>query len=208
MKSPKLFKYEEGNLILNKDEILLYDAFKKILKRDRGSEGDSQGRLKLYAFKEFTYIYMMCDYDSYCNIHGLSEEEAQIYAKKIAGLAINWEEDDEIIEAMDEYRRQQLDVSKELLIDLITTFRSFLQRVRFIRTGIEKIGRLTPVKEAQLTSTYDYMKELFDIAARAPVYIDTLNKALAAIEKQEKIGEEVRGGGNVDDSMDPTKAIS
>lgn len=208
MKPPKFFKYEDGMLILNKDEIFLYEPFKKILKRDRGSEGDAQGRLKLWAFKEFTYIYMICDYDAYPNIHGLDEEEAKLYAKKIAKLPDLWDEDDEIKDAIDEFRRLQLDAQKELIIDLITTFRSFLLRVRYIRGGIEKIGRLTTIKEAQIVSTHEYMKELFDIAARTPVYIDSLNKALVAIEKQEKVGQNVRGGGNIGDSMNPDEAIS
>lgn len=208
MKTPKFFKYENGTLILNKDEIFLYEPFKKILKRDRGSPGDTQGRLKLFAFKELTYIYLMCDYSSYCNIHGLDEDEAREYSKKTAGLPELWKEDDEIIEAMDEYSRLQLDPTKELVIDLIATFRSFLLRVRYIRQGIEKLNRLTPIKEAQLTSTYDYMKELFDIASRTPLFIENLTKALSAIEKEEKIGKRVRGGGMVEDSMNPDTAIT
>jgi len=58
------FSYYKNNLILNKPEILLHPEFATILRKDRTSEGDADGRKKLYTFKVFGYIYLMYDFRS------------------------------------------------------------------------------------------------------------------------------------------------
>ena len=49
---------------LDKEYIYTVKEFRKILERDRGSVGDSQGRRKQQARKEFSFIYNYCDYAS------------------------------------------------------------------------------------------------------------------------------------------------
>ena len=45
-------------------EALMLLPIQKIIKRDRGSKGDAQGRNKSQAKRELTYVYHMCDWQS------------------------------------------------------------------------------------------------------------------------------------------------
>ena len=59
----RLFQISENmELQLNKEWILMIKEFAEILKRDRGSPGDTQGRRKLKAMKQLTYVYLMEDF--------------------------------------------------------------------------------------------------------------------------------------------------
>lgn len=55
-----IFLIKDGLLLINKIEVRTIPAFKAILMRDKGGkvDGDYDGRLKLYAFKELMYIYL------------------------------------------------------------------------------------------------------------------------------------------------------
>lgn len=61
----RLFEIDEThNVRPNRVWIDLIPEFSIILRRDKGSKGDSQGRSKLRARKELSYIYFMCDFSS------------------------------------------------------------------------------------------------------------------------------------------------
>lgn len=56
----QLFRVE-GEYVTPHPEIRNISPFNEIIRRDRGSKGDSQGRRKLMAVKELSYIYHMED---------------------------------------------------------------------------------------------------------------------------------------------------
>jgi hypothetical protein len=61
----ELFRVTETyELELNKEWILMIPEFANILKGDKGSTGDSEGRKKLKAKKILAYIYFMIDFKS------------------------------------------------------------------------------------------------------------------------------------------------
>lgn len=61
----RLFEIDEThNVRPNKVWIDLIPEFSAILRRDKGSKGDSQGRAKLRSRKELAYIYFLCDFGS------------------------------------------------------------------------------------------------------------------------------------------------
>ncbi len=79
----ELFRITETfEVELNKEWILLIPEFANILKADKGSKGDSEGRKKALARRQFAYIYFMVDFKSpivqweYAERH----EEAKRYA--------------------------------------------------------------------------------------------------------------------------------
>lgn len=99
----KLFELGDNYLIdLNKDWISTISEFKDILRRDKGSKGDTQGRAKLQASKEFTYIFHMVDFRS--PYENFPVEERKERALADAGITEYQSEDDLIIEALAKYK--------------------------------------------------------------------------------------------------------
>lgn len=66
----KLFKYENYQLSLNSEEVLLIPEFKKLMERDRTKN-------KKKAFAEFTYIYLMLDWNSPFREYSDAEKEKE-----------------------------------------------------------------------------------------------------------------------------------
>jgi len=202
-----LFIYKDGELILDRPEILLHPELKAILSRDRGSPGDSDGRKKLQAFKEFTYIYMVCDYNSYPNQKGLSEKETHKYALDVAGLPEDWIFDKEIATAMDFYVEANESIAKELNKELLAGFKNHYKVVKRLRHETEKLldkKDLTPAEVTQLTETQNKM---LNIATELPKKYASLKDAQDLIRKEETVGEIGRGGGAILDSQDPDMRI-
>lgn len=203
----KLFLYKEGELILDRAEILIHPELKTILVRDKGSIGDSDGRKKLQAFKEFTYIYMVCDYSSYPNQHGLNEKETHKYACNVVGFKEDWIPDPELCIAMDFYVEANESIAKELNKELLASFKNHYKVVKRLRSETEKLlekQTLSSVEIAQLTDT---QSTLLKIATDLPKQFKSLQEAQDLIRKEESVGEIARGGEMVADSQDPDKAV-
>lgn len=63
----KIFQYNNanGNVELNTPEIILISEFKQLMDNERNiCEKDKEGKYKLRAFREFTYIYLALDWQS------------------------------------------------------------------------------------------------------------------------------------------------
>lgn len=83
----ELFTLDMSNkslVVINKAEVLLIPEFKRLLSRDRGSEGDADGRKKFKAIKEFTYIWYYCSFTS--PIFDWSDRDRHLEALKISTL--------------------------------------------------------------------------------------------------------------------------
>lgn len=92
MENRSLFTIDDdGNLVINKIEARDITEFRKILQRDKGSEGDYDGKKKFQAFKEFMYIYLIADPGS--TYRDLPIDERKDKAKKRAKLSEDWKED-------------------------------------------------------------------------------------------------------------------
>jgi hypothetical protein len=81
----RLFEVNDSlELQLNKEWILMIKEFAEIVRRDRGSVGDAQGRRKLKAIKQLSYVFLMEDFlspyreeDEY-NRHVLAMKETEL----------------------------------------------------------------------------------------------------------------------------------
>ena len=94
---------DDGLLIINKVEVRKIKEFRIILERDKGSKGDSEGKKKYQAFKEFMYIYLIADVKSI--YRDLPIEERKDRAKRKAELEDDWKEDSSIKDATKVYER-------------------------------------------------------------------------------------------------------
>lgn len=146
----ELFKLNEDYLVdLNREWISTIPEFNKIIRRDRGSEGDSDGRRKLQARKEFTYIYHTCDYRSQYENYTSSEK---IYeAKRNAELPDDFVPDPDLQEAINKYLelrdtesirtvrtlKQSLVVTRKILSTLVNRLQELIVEIPHADTDNE-----------------------------------------------------------------------
>ncbi len=111
----ELFKLNDDFMVdLNKEWIQLHEPFRKIYLRDKGNTSNHyKGRFKFQAQKEFTYIYLLCDYRS--NLINYSEEDRKVEAKRVSGLESSWKPDKELNDAIEHYKALQSTRSLRLL---------------------------------------------------------------------------------------------
>lgn len=97
---------------INKEWIPLIPAFANILRADKGTKGDSEGRKKLKARKQLAYIYFMEDFKS--PIYGYEENERRAEALRYVDLAPADVELDYVAEGLREYQKIQMNAARSL----------------------------------------------------------------------------------------------
>ena len=221
------FTVEGGLLVLAKEELRNIAPFKAILERDKGSDGDHDGRKKYKAFKEFYYIWYVCDVRSPGNRSGYNEKELHVYAIKESRLEDTYKPDKLIKEAILYYRGEQekMLVSSAAVSNLIKGIRMADTLCRRMTSNMEKIlqqeeeeselreerklagEQVEPVNILEMAGRTQALLAQFDqlvkIAEKTPKILSTLE----GLEKKLKIEETgvntVRGGGVKGNRADP-----
>lgn len=196
----KLFRLHNGELELDSHEILLIKEFKVLWDRDKSSK-------KKQAFKEFNYMYQLCDSCSYCNIHGLSERESISYALDITELPKTFVPDKDMLAAMARYSNLNRTPLEELHRELLSTFNNSTKIVKKLREVVTNKLEDRDLNAEDLSSLISSQKDLFTIAADVPKYIKTLNESEKLLEEQRKPEEVGRGGKAVTSSMNPDESL-
>lgn len=189
---------------LNKTWISTIKEFKILLKRDRGSEGDVDGRKKLQAIREFTFIYHFCDYKSkFANYDEDSKrKECLINADLPPDLDIT--KDKEFGDAIIKYKELQETPELKLLNELKEGIHTAHKVVRKIRVNLEStLGsisldeledednkkRIDPIQK--LTSS---LKSLMNIQETLPRTLKSINELENEVKKQLEDTSGLRGG--------------
>src|SRR5678815_2146467 len=109
----RLFEIDEASqsVMLNKPWIYLIPEFDVLLKRDKGSPGDTQARRKLKATREFTYIYFFKDFSS--PLRDWETKERHDEALRYASLT-DKDIDDKVKEAIEMYEKLMQHASRSL----------------------------------------------------------------------------------------------
>ena len=177
-------------LTLN-DELYAYPApeayhiqeFAILIRRDRGSSGDSQGRKKLRASKELAYIYNMVNYKSPYVQHFPDEKLRQIKVK----LAIFGEEDwesDEVVEAA------LLKYSELVETPLIKMIKAALNSVYQMEQYFKEVDwEDRDHKGAMIYKPADVFQAIKNI----PHAVEGLTKLQEQIEQEESASNKTRG---------------
>lgn len=196
-----LFKLTpEGELEVIREEVALYEEFNVLLRRDRSSLGDAQGRKKLQFKKEWTYIYIMSDADSLPNREGWDEDEAHEYAVEVAGLPKGWEPDDEIIAANRRYAIDTRDVVKETRNSLLSCFKLYPILIEKMRVELRDKANKDKLDIDAIKVVLSLTKEVNELAKNFVKQANELKEALGKIDiSQTK--EVKRGGGEIEESM-------
>ena len=205
----KFFTFTDGAVELARDEIALYPLARKILSRDRGGKypQDKDGRLKMYAFKEFTYIYHMCDFAAFPSQHGLTPSESHKYAVENSGLSSDYEPDEVVVAFMQQYLREHLSQAKHSIKTLNRVFSMGDRLIEKIEANLNATLSLATLTREQISELLSYQKQLLELATSIPQHVKKLREAMNALEEEEKLQQVVRGGEIMSDSMNPNNDI-
>lgn len=163
----KLFEIDENyNVKPNKAWIGLIPELDKLIKRDKGSKGDSEGRNKLKAKKEFTFIYFYVDFSS--PIRDWEEQERMKESLSYAGLSMK-DIDEDVWAACTKYKELMFKSSRSLrtltaVKKGLNAMDNYFESVDFSK--VDKTGALlnTPEKFQQnitrINNVYDEIAKL------------------------------------------------
>lgn len=188
----------EGYLEINKPEARNIPEFKIILIRDKGSEGDHDGRKKLFAFKELMFCYLY--YHPLSMYREMPDEERLNSSKSQAELTEAWKIDDVITQA----GRKMAETAKlsgvfKTYINTSRAIYSIGEDIKFFNERREKLRRKLIDKFSQIDETEeietrqelereaDYLtNSLMDMATKITNLNDSLPKAYETVEKLKK----------------------
>lgn len=221
------FKVENGLLVLAKEELRNIAPFKALLERDKGSDGDNDGRKKYRAFKEFYYIWYTTDVRSPGVIAGYTDKELHIKAIKESRLEDTYKPDKLVKEATSYYRAEQeeLLVSSNAVINLIKAVRLSDVLTKRMVVSMEKILEeekekddirqekinnketvepVNLVEEAQRTAALlGQFDQVIKLSEKIPKILPTLEALQKKLKVEESGSETIRGGGKKGSRMDP-----
>lgn len=202
----QIFIVENGELIINRPEVLLYPSLHKILMRDKD-------RYKKQAFREFAYIYFTTDPEAVPYKYGYNEDETEKYAIENSKLDKDWTPDEIVIEAQKEYKHVNGSVIKDVIKESLIAFRNYSKVTKLIRKHIDKL--LYTAEEAgelsvdEINKLMNYTVQLLEIGNTIPAVKDKLNMSLKAVERSMDIDNDddlVRGTTEkVPSSFDPER---
>ena len=199
---------EYGELILNKPAILKHYVYRSIIRRDRGSTGDHEGRRKDFAYKEFAYIYYMADYDSLPNRNGYKLSDKYNYARKAAGLPYSWKPDDTITSAIRVYKEEQTSIQRDIIQKLLCVLHNDYDIIELVDNKIKELIAKPLLENVDIDDLLGYQEKLVNLSVVIPRRIKDLSIVLEDIEKTEVISihGKVRGTDDViPDSADPER---
>lgn len=185
---------------LNKPWIGLVPEFAAILKRDRGSPGDSKGEKKVRARKEFTFIYFFCDFGS--PIRDWEDAERRKEALYYAGLTEKDIKDDKVVAtAIDRYQELLLKGSRS-----IRTYRSLLKTLDALDEYFELLDFKSKDKKGELLNAPE--KVAMSIERMDKVYTAVKNFEKRVDEELKNEGTGIRGTATLGDNEDRKKEWS
>lgn len=182
-----IFQYDNAKdrVILNKPEILLIKEFKELMDDDRNiCDEDPKGSKHLLAYKEFTYIWLALDWQSFYSDY--SEQERHQAALQDSQLTREQFNDPKFRAACRRYRDIQesiisiklLKSSQEMVNKFIDYFHSLDPQERDPQTG-KPIWKVKDI-QAELTNL--------------PKVIDQLKQVEGYVKKEMQEQSQLRGG--------------
>lgn len=203
-----LITIRDGELVINRTEVLSIKEFKKIATRVKGMPGDADGRKKMVNLLELQFV----KYFAETRIHstsiyaGMSDTEK---TKKIAediGLPDDWKMDDEVKEACDKYAEilndyipsarvlnsfeKGLGVIAQSNYMVISRLSEYLTELDSIKKSItDENGKMDVQVVANLTeatnSVQGAVAQFVKLAKDLPDLLETINKLREDVRKEE-----------------------
>lgn len=196
----RIFKFEKGEILINRDEIFLYAPFYKIYQRDKTAD-------KAVAFAEFKYIYFVADTDAVPYKQGYDTSAAVDYAIANANLPPHWIPDDVVNEAVEIYKEENMNVVSNTVREILLIFGNYAKILRKLRKSLDVMMQKDTLDRDELKEVLSLLDGTANIASGIPDIKGKLYKVLKEIELiHDKDTQLMRGlGESVPISADPTR---
>lgn len=200
----ELFKIKDGIVQPLTSREAQIKEVKEILVRDRGSDGDSDGRKKLFAYKELGAVYWMADYRSPGRMRGYEGKDLINDAIRNYDLPVDWMPDDVVLSLIDLYKyNNDGGVAAEALTEISSTLNIMVRTIRVIRERLNtKLGS-AGLTEADLQGLIALQNELLELATQIPKKIKEIAIAKEMLRQEEDNKEIGRGNKPILSSMVP-----
>lgn len=201
---------ETGDIEIQRDIIATYEVFNNLLRRDRGSDGDAQGRRKKRFLQELGYVYCCGDSRSYPKKNGFNEDETDAYAREVTGLPDRWYPDELVNEAIEICKRETTSKRKRIAVSIASVLHKWEKIVNVCDKKIDVfLENEDKLEVGQIEDLVKLLDKVMSIAKTAPDKFKEMEDIIKGIEEEESHeGERIgRGGQIVEDSMDPEKSI-
>lgn len=156
-------------------EVRLVKEFHKLLKRDKGSKGDHDGRKKLKATRELSFIYFYCVYDSRFEAYDGQEKIDMI--KELVELPDDWKIDEDVQAAIDKYT---------FLIETpsMGLFKQAQKQINNLDNFFEDLDLWSDDNRTKSDGLIIKPKDVADMVERIPKLVRSLIEAQNLIEKE------------------------
>lgn len=183
----KLFKIINGDIEINKTELLISIPFRTIIRRDTH-------RNKYKAFNELCYIYYIADLKSLPNLKGYTKTETHVYALEKSGLDINWKPDKVVLDAIELYKDTQSNLSKSTINELLKTFRFIDKVIRKVRVSIEELLVNDKLTKDQALEVIGLIETVIKLGKDVPMLSKELNIAVSELYEEEETDVDLMRG--------------
>lgn len=174
------FKIENDSLIIDVQQVLMYEPLAVIYKRD-----DSPN--KEFAFKEYKYIYFLADNKGFINRNGLKGRQAHLYATDNAGLRDSYEPDDVVKRAIQVVKNSLVSTPVEKLLDAtIKGLNASTTVVDMIVDYLSDIIDNPESKSKDILAAQANIKSLIATAKEIPDMVDNLIELKDKYDKAER----------------------
>jgi hypothetical protein len=193
----KLIKRNENNELEVADEVLMIKEFRAIVRRDRGTPGDTQGRKKLGAIKELAFIYFYVDFNSPYSAYRTDKDNLLLdvrfqKVRDAVGLPSSWFPDELIDAACDRYRELQ----HTLELDFLEAAQEAAHKI------IDYFGEIDYSRTVQGKPIYN-PKDTIMILKQAGATLDGIEDLRERVKRSLESSVKVHGGGKVGRREDP-----
>ncbi len=187
----KLFTIVNGDIVINKIELLAIPTFKYLLSRDKGIGKD---HFKKQAFNELLYIYYIADKKSLPNTKGYNDKDTADYAIHICNFGVGWKPDDVIIKAIDIYIKEQSTISTDTINELVKTFRFTGSVIKKVRASIEDLLNTEKLTKEQASEVLGLIEIIIKFGKDIPQLTRDLNTAISELYKDDDADIELLRG--------------
>lgn len=182
---------DKGTYVSVSPDLKLISEFNEIIKRDKGSEGDSQGRRKLRASREFAYIYHFNDYRS--PYQRYSEKERHERLKKDLDLGEKWDVDSVIRVAQQKYIELNHTPAIQALMEARQTLNTSAEVNRKIREQIMRVMDEDELDPETLQQANNLLEKTLDNNTKIPKVLTQIEGMEEKVKKQEQESGSIQG---------------
>lgn len=209
----------QGELVINHDAIRGIEPFATLIKRQRKSKGDADGRKKIINLKELKYVYFMSDWDTYHR--GLSDYDKPKKAKKDCGLPSNWSPDEVVTGCIAKYKevidyympsaRILIAIEKGLSMSATAVESYIIQMETVIRMNNARLndGKLTPEIAVEIMESNRIIQinitEILSLGTKLPKTIDGVTSLQDKVRKELGTAKKLQGDKIKRNREDPKK---